>query len=40
MVVALQEDDRISQLYYREWQVENYYHCNSNSIGRFYSWKL
>jgi hypothetical protein len=40
MVVALQEDDRISQLYYRKWQIGNYYHSNSNSIGRFYSWKL
>jgi hypothetical protein len=40
MVEVLQEDDRISQLHCTEWQIGNYYHCNSNSISRFYSWKL
>ena len=40
MVEVLQKDDQISQLHCTEWQIENYYHCNSNSIGRFYSWKL
>jgi hypothetical protein len=40
MVEVLQKDDRISQLYCTEWQIENYYHCNSNSIGRFYSFQL
>ena len=40
MVEVLQKDDQISQLHCTEWQIENYYHCNSNSIGRFYSWNL
>ncbi len=39
MVEVLQEDDRISQLYCTEWQIENY-HYNSNNTGKFYSWKL
>jgi hypothetical protein len=41
IVEVLQEDDRISQLYCTEWQIGNYhYHCNSNSIGNFYSFNL
>jgi hypothetical protein len=40
MVEVLQKDDRISQLHCTEWQIENYYQCNSNSIGRFYSLQL
>jgi hypothetical protein len=40
MVEVLQKDDQFSQLHCTEWQVENYCYCNSNSIGRFYSWKL
>jgi hypothetical protein len=39
-MVVLQENDRISQLYYTEWQIGNYYHYNSNNIGRFYSFIL
>jgi hypothetical protein len=40
MMEVLQKDDQISRLYCTEWQIENYSYCNSNSIGRFYSWKL
>ena len=39
MVEILQEDDRISQLYYTEWQIENY-HCTSNNVGRYYDFQL
>jgi hypothetical protein len=39
MVEILQEDDRISKLYCREWQIENYYH-SSNTIGRYHSFQL
>jgi hypothetical protein len=39
MVEVLQEDDRISQLYCTEWQIENY-HCSSNNVGRYYDFQL
>ena len=39
MVEVLQEDDRISQLYCTEWQIENY-HYSSNNVGRCYDFQL
>jgi hypothetical protein len=34
MVEVLQEDDQISQLYCTEWEIRNYYYCNSkNHVG-------
>jgi hypothetical protein len=39
MVEILQEDDRISQLYCTELQMENY-HCSSNNVGSYYDFQL
>ena len=35
----LQEDDRVSQLYCTQWQIENY-HCNGSNVGTEYSFQL